>query len=82
MHHPQDMSGSIYIADSTGQTTGVFIPINDWNDLKNKYEVIEQGDNIPNWQKDLVRSRIEEYDNNPDLALYFDSVMDEIEKEP
>ena len=26
-----------FIADDTGKTTGVFIPINEWNDLKAKF---------------------------------------------
>jgi hypothetical protein len=44
-----------YISDSKGQTTGVFIPINEWNDLKNKYKDIEREDiDIPEWHKDLV----------------------------
>jgi hypothetical protein len=35
------------IQDSKGKTTGVFIPINDWNDLKKQYkdlETLEQED--------------------------------------
>lgn len=31
-----------FITDSDGKTTGVFIPINEWNKLKNKYEDIDQ----------------------------------------
>jgi hypothetical protein len=30
-----------YISDSKGQTAGVFIPIKEWNELKNKYKGIE-----------------------------------------
>ena len=30
-----------YISDSTGQTTGVFIPIEEWNALKEKFKGIE-----------------------------------------
>lgn len=71
-----------YISDSTGQTTGVFIPINEWNDLKNKYKGIEQDEvDIPEWHKDLVRKRLKDYRNNPGSALDFESAMDEIEKE-
>lgn len=71
-----------YISDSTGQTTGVFIPINEWNDLKNKYKGIEQAEiDIPQWHKDLVRQRLEDYRKNPGSAMDFDSAMDDIEKE-
>ncbi len=71
-----------YISDSTGQTTGVFIPINEWNELKNKYKDIEREDiNVPEWHKDIVRHRIEDYTKNPDSALDFNAAMDDIEKE-
>lgn len=70
-----------YISDSKGRTTGVFIPINEWNDLKNKYKGIEQEEiNIPEWHKNLVRERFEDYKQNPDSALDFDAAMDDIEK--
>ncbi|GAO29180.1 addiction module protein [Geofilum rubicundum] len=71
-----------YISDSKGQTTGVFIPINEWNDLKNKYKNIEQEEiNVPEWHKDLVLKRLKDYKQNPDSAMDFDSAMDDIEKE-
>jgi hypothetical protein len=71
-----------YISDSKGQTTGVFIPINEWNDLKNKYKNIEQEEiNVPEWHKDLVLKRLEDYKQNPGSAMDFDSAMDDIEKE-
>jgi hypothetical protein len=71
-----------YISDSNGQTTGVFIPIKEWNDLKRKYKDIEKEDiDIPEWYKDLVRQRLDDYKNNPDSAMDFDSAMDDIERE-
>lgn len=69
-----------YISDSKGQTTGVFIPINEWNELKNKYKDIEgEGIDIPEWHKELLLKRLENYKQNPDSALDFDSAMDDIE---
>jgi hypothetical protein len=71
-----------YISDSKGQTTGVFIPINEWNELKTKYKDIEREDiNVPEWHKDIVRHRIENNTRNPDSALDFDAAMDDVEKE-
>jgi hypothetical protein len=70
-----------FISDSTGQTTGVFIPINEWNELKDKFKGIEQEEmDVPEWHKEIVRARLEEYKKNPKIALDFDSAMDEIEK--
>jgi hypothetical protein len=71
-----------YISDGTGQTTGVFIPIKEWNQLKSKYKGIEQEETeIPEWHKKIVRQRLEDYKQNPDSAIDFDSAMDDIEKE-
>lgn len=48
-----------YIRDDKGITTGVFIPIHEWDELKIKYEGIEEDAyQIPEWQKDIVGERI------------------------
>ena len=72
-----------FISDSKGETTGVFIPINEWNELKTKFKGIEGMDitTVPNWHIDLVRDRMSEYHKHPEQVLDFDSAMDEIEKE-
>jgi hypothetical protein len=71
-----------YISDSKGQTTGVFIPINDWNDLKMKYKDIELEENtIPQRQKDIVIKRLNDYRNSPELAMDFDSTLDNLEND-
>jgi hypothetical protein len=51
--------------------------------FKNKYKGIEQEEDIdiPEWHKDLVRQRLEDYRKNPGSAMDFDSAMDDIEKE-
>lgn len=70
-----------YISDSTGSLTGVFIPINEWNELKDKFTGIENEDIvIPEWHKKELDKRIESYENNPAQVLDFDKAMDEIEK--
>jgi hypothetical protein len=71
-----------YITDSNGQTTGVFIPIKEWNDLKTKFKGIEKEDaDVPEWHKEIVRKRMELYKNNPDQAMDFDSAMEDLEKD-
>jgi hypothetical protein len=71
-----------YISDSKGQTTGVFIPINEWNHLKSKYKDIGNEDiDIPEWHKELVYKRLEDYKQNPGSPLDFDSAMDDIEND-
>lgn len=72
-----------YISDNKGKTTGVFIPINDWEYLKNKYKEIEQEEKfifeVPEWHKEIVLQRLKEYWNNPDNVLDWDNVQKEIE---
>jgi len=38
-------------------------------------------DDIPLWQMDLVKERMEDYKRNPIVLQDFDSAMDDIEKE-
>lgn len=71
-----------YISDSHGVTTGVFIPINEWNELKDKYKDIEEesSDGVPEWQKEVVLKRIAQYEKDG-IILGFDEAMEDIEKD-
>lgn len=68
-----------YISDNDGKTTGVFIPIKDWEQLKQEIEGLREMEdqliNIPHWNKELVRSRMDEYKKNPDRVLNWDEVQ-------
>lgn len=71
-----------YISDSKGQTAGVFIPIQEWEDLKSRYKGLEDEEVIlPDWHINLVKERLDEYKTDPGKALDFDSAMDDIEKD-
>ena len=68
-----------YISDSKGKTTGVFIPIKEWNKLKEKFKGIEKEEiDIPEWHKYLVKERLENYIKNPDSGEDFNDAMDDI----
>jgi hypothetical protein len=70
-----------YITDSNGLTTGVFIPIKEWNDIKTKFKDIDKQEvEVPDWHKEIVHKRMDSYKSNPGQALDFDASMDEIEK--
>ncbi len=70
-----------YISDSSGKTTGVFIPILDWNALKEKLEGIDlEAIDIPAWQIEAVRKRLAQYQQNPQEALDFETAINQIEK--
>ncbi|MEW7281087.1 addiction module protein [Aquimarina sp. 2201CG1-2-11] len=71
-----------YISDSNGVPTGVFIPMKDWNKLKEKYNDIEIALNdIPEWHKAELDKRLADHRNNPDQVLDFNEAMDDIDKE-
>jgi hypothetical protein len=54
------------IKGGNGKPKGVFIPINDWENIKKNYPNIEKVNNdIPQWQKDILDLRLEDL-NNPD----------------
>ncbi|MEM6767770.1 MAG: addiction module protein [Bacteroidota bacterium] len=71
-----------YISDSSGKITGVFIPILEWNELKRKYDGIDdESAFIPQWHRELVSQRLIDYQNDPSKALDFDQAMEEIDQQ-
>lgn len=54
-----------YISDSKGTTTGVFIPIQEWNKLKKEYNLPEDGFQLIQSQKEELNVRIDYYQQNP-----------------
>ena len=70
-----------YISDSVGNTTGVFIPIDEWNELKRKYEDIDSviSEEVPDWHKNIVMERLVVYRKNNE-AIDWDDAINDIEK--
>lgn len=74
-----------FIHDSKGNTTGVFIPIEEWQFLKTKYIELQQEEansigELASWQKQLINDRLNDYYKNPSEVDDFDSTIDDIEK--
>jgi hypothetical protein len=70
------------IQDHNGLPTGVFIPIEDWENIKKSYPSIEKVDeDLPQWQKDIIDARLADL-NNPDkfksIELLFDVLDEEV----
>ncbi len=73
-----------YITDNHGIETGVYITIQDWNMLIQKYSGIKQelDISIPEWHKELVNRRLSNYLANPSKNVKdFETVCNEIENE-
>lgn len=68
-----------YISDNTGQTTGVFIPIQDWESLKEKFTELEKEEtqmaDVPEWHKEIILQRLKDYRENPENVLDWDEVQ-------
>jgi len=69
-----------FISDSKGETTGVYIPIKEWNELKSKFKGIEQEEiEIPEWHKEILQQRLNDYNNKNVQAIDFDDAIKDIE---
>ena len=63
------------IQDFNGQPAGVFIPIEDWENIKKQYPNIETADKeLPQWQKDILDTRLADI-NNPDKFEPIDALF-------
>lgn len=74
-----------FIHDNRGNTTGIFIPIEEWQSLKTKYtdlqkEEVENMMELAPWQKQIIEERLSDYYNNPAEVADFDKTIDDIEK--
>lgn len=74
-----------FIFDNNGNTTGVFIPIDDWQALKAKYAGLENEDikyqsELETWQKQIIEDRLNDYYKNSNNTKDFDDTLDDIEK--
>ena len=73
-----------YISDNEGKTTGIFVPIKDWQYLKNKYKGLENEERafeIPEWHKAIIDQRLAAYKANPTHVIDFDKACDDIDNE-
>ena len=68
-----------YTYDNTGKAIGVFLPIDDWNDLKKKYNDFDN--ELPLWQKEILDKRMELLSQNPSEVTPLDIFTKEMEAE-
>lgn len=69
------------IQDYKGLPTGVFIPIEDWENIKKHYPTIENIDQeLPQWQKDILDIRLADM-NNPDKLESIDELFKVLDAE-
>jgi hypothetical protein len=74
-----------FIHDNRGNTTGVFIPIEDWQTLKGKYTDLQNEEalnsiELTSWQKEILDERLDDYYKNPNDVVDFDTTIANIRK--
>lgn len=74
-----------FIQDTKGNTTGVFIPIEEWQALKDINTGLQQKEaenliEFAPWQKQLIDERLNDYYQNQTDVMDFDKTLDDIEK--
>ncbi len=74
-----------FLQDNKCNTTGVFIPIEEWLSLKAKYNGLEQKEienniELATWQKNILDERLNDYYLNPSDVNDFNKTIDDIEK--
>lgn len=69
------------IQDHNGLPTGVFIPIEDWENIKKSYPNIENLEqDLPQWEKDLIDSRLEAIAKNPERLKPIEGLLKELKR--
>ena len=70
-----------YFSDSQGKVTGVYLPIEIWNEFKSKYEELSQLEHdIPDWQKEISRKSLMEYKADPFSSISAQEALDKYRK--
>jgi hypothetical protein len=75
-----------FIHDKNGNTTGVFIPIEEWQSVKEKYTDLQKKEaenmvELAPWQTQIIDERLSDYYGNPTNVADFDKTIDDIEKD-
>lgn len=73
-----------FIHDNRGNTTGVFIPIEEWQTLKMKYSDLQKEEvknlhELNSWQKQILDERLSDYYQNTNDIADFNKTIDDIE---
>lgn len=71
-----------FVTDNSGKSTGVFIPIEQWNKLKSKFRDLEKEElDIPEWQQLELDERLDQYTTDSDQVIDAKNVLDDIDSE-
>lgn len=69
-----------YLSNDNGQIVAVQVPIEEWEMLKSRYPDIENKSDIPDWQKNLIDSRLLATTSNPERILPIEDLLAELDQ--
>lgn len=70
-----------YLSDEKGQIVAVQVPIEEWEELKSKYPDLGPVNTfLPDWQKELIDTRLDAIAKDPNRILPIDSLMAELDR--
>jgi hypothetical protein len=67
-----------YTYDKSGNPIGVFLPIEDWNNITERYSDIED---LPQWQKDIIDQRLLHLQQYPEQVTSLNDFITELDTE-
>ncbi|HEX8462659.1 MAG TPA: addiction module protein [Segetibacter sp.] len=70
-----------YVHDNNGETTAVIIPIEEWLTIKNRFPQIDEDEELPQWQKDLIDRRLANIKENPGSLIQIDELFHELDRD-
>lgn len=69
------------LQDNQGRPTGVFVPMEDWTLIKTNYPDVENLDtDIPQWEKEMIDSRLEAIAQNPERLKPISGLIEELRR--
>jgi hypothetical protein len=70
-----------YLSNEKGQVTAVQVPIEEWEMLRSKYPDLDAIDtDLPDWQKELIDTRLNAIKENPGRILPIDLLIEELDR--
>ncbi len=69
------------IQDNKGNPTGVYIPMEEWEIMKNEYPNIEATEKeLEQWEKDIIDQRLMAIENNPESLQPIEKLFQELKR--
>ena len=69
-----------YLSNKNGQITAVQVSISEWELIKRKYPDIELDLSLPEWQMELIDTRLKSIKENPERVKPIAGLLNELDR--